>query len=240
MCGRYSLISSVEQIRYTFNLDIKFSWRARYNIAPSQLVPVIKCINGNVAVFENMRWGYVPSWSNFSSGNKPMINARSETLSEKAYFTRSFRLRRVLIPADGFYEWQQTHTGKKPYRIQRKDGQPFAFAGLWDHAVYRGSMQPEDGFAIITKKSEKNLNSIHARTPLVVPYNKFKEWLSTDTKPQDLGGLINSTDDSLLSYYAIGKRINSIVNDDSSCLDPIHENCLIEKDDSRETQWKLL
>src|SRR5437870_3574030 len=128
MCGRYTLRSRGSAKFYGVPASELPFWVPRYNIAPSQDVPVIVARGAERALAE-FQWGLVPSWSKEAKG---FINARAETLEDKPSFSEAFQRRRCLIPADGFYEWQREKEGKQPYYFQMCDGEPFMFAGIWD------------------------------------------------------------------------------------------------------------
>lgn len=136
MCGRFNLTATPEQVKEAFNLPSLFDYESGYNITPGQdvlaIVPSDEAIDGNqhnqaVQLF----WGLIPSWSKDRKISQHLINARAETIAEKPSFRSAFQKRRCLIPATGFYEWQQTEQGKRAYHITRTDHQVFAFAGLW-------------------------------------------------------------------------------------------------------------
>ena len=137
MCGRFTASFELREIKLLFNLqrDIPLFAR-RYNIAPSQEVPVIVQNNGANEV-KSMRWGLVPSWAPDPSIGNRMINARAETITEKPSFKRLVQQRRCLIPANGFYDWRTEGKGKVPVWIHLKNREPFAFAGLWECGAMR-------------------------------------------------------------------------------------------------------
>src|SRR5215471_18746117 len=135
MCGRFTLHSR-DRIRLKGVVDLDLPFEARYNIAPSQNITVIADF-GRGPETRSMVWGLIPSWS---SDGKGFINARAETLEEKPSFSDSFRFRRCLIPADGFYEWKRSGRGKRPYYIQAGDQNPVMFAGIWDRWRNRDEM----------------------------------------------------------------------------------------------------
>jgi putative SOS response-associated peptidase YedK len=134
MCGRYRLSRRKQIIEEQFDAaDWKDDWNPRYNIAPTQPVPVIRQHSKEpVRQISAMRWGLIPHWAKDASGAASTINARSETAADKPAFRDPLKFRRCLIPADGFYEWKRTGTSKQPYCFEVDDGELFAFAGLWD------------------------------------------------------------------------------------------------------------
>src|SRR5205814_2121304 len=127
MCGRFTLHSR-DRIRLKGLATLGLPFEARYNIAPSQSVLTIGDFGAGLEG-RLMTWGLIPSWS---TDGKGFINARAETLQEKPSFSESFRLRRCLIPADGFFEWRNVGRSKQPHYFQMSDESSFAFAGIWD------------------------------------------------------------------------------------------------------------
>jgi putative SOS response-associated peptidase YedK len=134
MCGRYKLSRRKQIIEEHFDTTSgDEDWSPRYNIAPTQPVPVIRQHPKEpTRELSRMRWGLIPSWAKDSSAAARMINARSETATTKPAFRDAMRSRRCLIPTDGFYEWMRTGNAKQPYCFEVNDGELFAFAGIWD------------------------------------------------------------------------------------------------------------
>jgi len=133
MCGRFTLTSSAKVLKDFFPLLDMPEIQPRYNIAPTQPVLAVRHLPQHPRPeIATLRWGLVPHWADDIKIGYSLINARSETAASKPAFREPFRDRRCLILADGFYEWQKVDGRKQPYYIRRKDGKPFAFAGLWD------------------------------------------------------------------------------------------------------------
>jgi putative SOS response-associated peptidase YedK len=128
MCGRFTLKTPIENVATQFQAAAPKNIEARYNIAPSQEILAV-WERGKEREMSSLVWGLIPSWSREPKG---IINARAETLLEKPSFREAFKHRRCLIPADGFYEWKKEANGKQPYYFQLKDGELFAFAGIWE------------------------------------------------------------------------------------------------------------
>jgi putative SOS response-associated peptidase YedK len=176
MCGRFSATFSFREIKVRWNLYGDLSFEPRYNIAPSQSVPVI-LRNGDHNEAKLMKWGLVPSWAPDPSIGNRMINARAETLLEKPSFRNLVSQRRCLIPADGFYEWRREGNRKVPVWIHLKNKEPFAFAGLWD-----SWRNPQEGdvlhtFTIITTEPNTLLRPIHNRMPVIYDAAMGRQWL---------------------------------------------------------------
>src|SRR5216110_2044366 len=169
MCGRFTLHSR-DRIKLKGLAALDLPFEARYNIAPSQNVLTIGDFGAGLEA-RLLTWGLIPSWSNDGKG---FINARAETLEEKPSFSESFRLRRCLIPADGFYEWQRSGKIAQPYYFQMKDESPFAFAGIWDE--WQGDGKAIASCAIITTTANELLASIHNRMPVILPSESEDKW----------------------------------------------------------------
>ncbi len=134
MCGRFSLGASATALATQFNLFEAPSWPPRYNIAPTQgVLVIVKTPETPERRVRLHRWGLIPSWAKDPAIGNQLINAQAETAATKPAFRAAFRKRRCLILADGFYEWKKESRHKQPFHIRVRDGQPFAFAGLWGH-----------------------------------------------------------------------------------------------------------
>ncbi|MFQ5412949.1 MAG: SOS response-associated peptidase [Phycisphaerae bacterium] len=131
MCGRYTLTKPPVDLANQLHLPDVSALVPRYNIAPTQQVPVVRVTPGGLVV-DLLRWGLIPAWAKDPSIGARMINARAETVADKPSFRSAFRQRRCLVLTDGFYEWQKTAGGKVPHYIRMRDGGAFAFAGLWE------------------------------------------------------------------------------------------------------------
>lgn len=190
-------------------------WSARYNVAPTQLLPVVT--NGDPNRFEIMRWGLVPSWAkDLSIGNR-MINARAETITEKPAFRPALRRRRCLIPADGFYEWRRyiDENGeeiKQPMYIRMKGGETFAFAGLWEEWGPDGEVL---SFTIITTGPNELMSRIHDRMPVIVPREHYRDWLrGRDEIPSEtVTGLLVPYPASRMEAWPVGRGVNNPRNE---------------------------
>ena len=185
MCGRFILTNYPERVAVEFDVDIRANFPPRYNIAPTQPIALIRMNEKNQREFALARWGFIPSWAKKDYLDrlraKPLINARSETVSEKPTFKSAFKRRRCLIPADGFYEWKGEKGGRQPYLIRPEKGGLFAFAGLWEtaHDPDGGEI---DTAAIITAASGEDLQSLHNREPVVIAHDDYESWLGTDER----------------------------------------------------------
>jgi len=175
MCGRYCMTSAPEAIRALFRYREQPNFPARYNIAPTQPVPIVRMADGE-RQFALVRWGLIPAWVKDSRAFALVINARGESVNEKPAFRNAMKRRRCLIPADGFYEWKEAGGRKRPYLVRPKDGAPIAFAGLWETWMGPNGEEMETA-AIVTTLASRDIAHIHDRMPVIVPPDAFDFWL---------------------------------------------------------------
>lgn len=199
----------------------------RYNIAPTQEVLAVR-VNGSSGKREPamLRWGLVPSWSKELQSGPPMINARGESIAEKPSFRTAMRRRRCLIPADGFYEWQEagtSRTKKQPYYIHYEDHRPFAFAGLWETWQAKDTPAGEtlamESCAIVTTPASKALAELYDRMPVILEPSDYALWL--DPAVQDAAKvqlLVEPNDDPAIIFEPISTHVNKVANDDPRCI----------------------
>lgn len=237
MCGRYTqtLSASVLQKRFGFK-DSHLELRARYNLAPSQMAPVI--IDDGQKTLRLMRWGLVPSWSKEQSSG--VINARAETLDEKPSFKKPFQNRRCLIPADSFFEWASRiapdsksldssrssgakspiNKGKIPLRFMRKDREPFAFAGLWDLWGKKNS-EGIRTFTIITVPANDLVGKWHERMPAILRPEDENLWLDPRVEDKNkLMKMLKPYPSSEMEHYEVSPKINTPVLDSPEVVEP--------------------
>jgi putative SOS response-associated peptidase YedK len=198
----------------------------RYNIAPTQDVLAVRAAEGGQREAAMLRWGLVPSWAKELQSGAPLINARAETVAEKPAFRTALRRRRCLIPADGFYEWQQSGAArgkKQPYYIHRRDERPFAFAGLWERWTAKDSPPPEqfaiESCTIVTTAANATLAPLHDRMPVVLAEGDYALWL--DPALQDAAAvvpLLAPCDDEELIAEPVSTHVNRVANDDPGCI----------------------
>ena len=222
MCGRYRLSRRKQLVEEYFDAPGDGDWSPRYNMAPTQPVPVIRQHPEEPKrVFSLMHWGLVPSWAKDISGSARMINARSETAATKPAFRDPLRFRRCLIPTDGFYEWRRTGATKQPFCFEINEGGLFAFAGLWD-----GWRNPRGEWlkscSILTTTPNAVTAPIHDRMPVILKKNDYDLWLDPGmTNVEALADLLKPLDANLMRSYAVSARINHVANDDETCSAPI-------------------
>jgi putative SOS response-associated peptidase YedK len=223
MCGRYRLSRRKEILEEHFDCASGTEdWNPRYNIAPTQSVPVIRQNPKEpVRDLSLFRWGLVPTWAKDPSIAARMINARSETASTKPAFSDALRFRRCLAPADGFYEWQKTGKVKQPYCFEINDGELFAFAGIWDR-WNDASGEPLETFSILTTFPNSVTSSVHDRMPVIVSPDNYDCWLDPGMKDvAAVSELLRPYDARLMRRYPVSSRVNSAINDDEECSRPV-------------------
>ncbi len=217
MCGRFTL-KKPERIRLpNYHSDFPVL-KPRYNIAPSQdVVTVVQRGSSPEAAF--LQWGLIPSWSKEAKG---IINARVETIEDKPSFNDSFKNRRCLILADGFYEWERHGKISQPYYFQMKDGAPFAFAGIWDR--WRDNGRTIDSCAIITTTANELLATIHHRMPVILESESYGLWLSEDSRSADLKDLLAPYPADAMTSHPVSYDVNDAKLDDERMVLPAEPN----------------
>jgi putative SOS response-associated peptidase YedK len=182
MCGRFTLTLPGEILAEVFGLDEPPELAARYNIAPTQNVAVVRRVPaGAPRSLSMLRWGLVPAWQREPRKDALLINARAESLADKPAFREAFERRRCLVPADGFYEWKAVGREREAWLMKRSDSRPFAFAGLWEPPVGR-----EPGHvgtcAIVTTDANELMRPIHDRMPVILAEAEWNAWLDPDNR----------------------------------------------------------
>jgi putative SOS response-associated peptidase YedK len=219
MCGRFTLTVDPGQLQDAFPwIDIPKEVAQRYNIAPSQPVGVVPNDGKNRLDFYN--WGLIPFWAKDPKIGNRMINARSETIQEKPSFRGSFKYKRCLVLADGFYEWrkQPGNTAKVPYFIHLKDSSPFAFAGLWD--IWHSNDGSEvRSFTIITTGPNQLIEEIHNRMPVILPPDSYESWIKEgENDPKLLKSFLKPYPSDEMDAYPVSRAVNSPQNDSPECI----------------------
>ena len=222
MCGRFVITSPPAALRQIFGYLEQPNFPPRYNIAPTQPVPVVILENGG-RHFRLMRWGLVPSWVKDPRKFTLLINARSETVLDKPAFKNAIKRRRCLIPADGYYEWQDAGGRKRPFFIHRRDGRPVGFAALAE--TWMGPNGEEtDSVAIVTAPASSDLAALHHRVPVTIAPEAFERWLDGRTNgAEDVMALLRGPLEGEFAWHEISTRVNRVVNDDAQLLLPITE-----------------
>jgi len=220
MCGRFTLHTPESQIREVFHLEHSDSLglRPRYNIAPSQQVPIVRDTDTDREMVM-AKWGLIPHWSKEAKTKYSTINARIESVAEKPAYRTPFKQRRCLIPADGFYEWKVVDGRKVPHHIRMRDGDVFALAGLWDR--WEGEGESLDSCSIIVMPANEVMKPLHDRMPAIIAPAHYDLWLDSRVTDKDkIMTYLNSAPSSQLMTYPISPWVNSPKHDDERCIEP--------------------
>jgi putative SOS response-associated peptidase YedK len=231
MCGRFTLRAPASVIAEQFAVFAVPPFAARFNIAPTQPVPVIRLRPaGAAAAAPNadrelvwLRWGLVPGWAKDPAIGNRLINARAESAAEKPAFRNAMRRRRCLVLADGFYEWQHTGRKKQPYFVHLPDDRPFAFAGLWEawegpnHAML-------ETCTILTTNANELVRPLHDRMPVILPPPAYARWLDPAiSDPRQLAPLLAPYPSEQIEAYPVGSAVNTAANDTPGCVEKLSE-----------------
>ncbi|KOR78611.1 SOS response-associated peptidase [Peribacillus frigoritolerans] len=222
MCGRFTLFTDIEEIKERFDIQGSFheEYQFSYNIAPSQ--SVLSVINDGVRNrLGYLRWGLIPFWAKDEKAGYKMINARAETIAEKASFRNAYKKKRCLIIADSFYEWKKTPERKIPMRIKLKNHAPFGMAGLWE------SWKSPEGISIyscsvITTVPNELMTSIHDRMPVILKPEDEKDWLNPSINdPAYLQQYLKSFDSEQMEAFEVSTDVNSTKNNTPNLIQQI-------------------
>jgi putative SOS response-associated peptidase YedK len=221
MCGRYVVKTPVLELATMFDLMDVPALTPRFNVAPTQMVPVVRLKpETKKRELVMLKWGLIPAWAKDAAIANQMIMARADTVADKPAFRDAFRRRRCLMVADGFYEWQKTNGKKQPYFIGLKDQSPFAFAGLWERWK-----NPEgdavESCALITTDANHVVKPIHDRMPVILQRQDYETWL--DLEIQDTMALqkfLQPYPVEAMMAYPVSSFVNDPRNEASRCLDP--------------------
>ncbi len=219
MCGRFSFSPLAKIIEDRFDIKVDpTQYKPRYNCAPSQYLSVISNIDPGELSF--YRWGLIPFWAKDKNIGNKMINAKAETITEKASFKNSFKRKRCLVLSDGFYEWKKINPKEKvPYRIKMKDDSLFAMAGLWD-SWKNGEGELINSFTIITTSPNELMENIHLRMPVILEKKDEKTWIN-ESDVEVLKSLLKPYPADQMTAYPISKLVNSPANDLPEILNPV-------------------
>ncbi|MCX7309127.1 MAG: SOS response-associated peptidase [Afipia sp.] len=212
MCGRYVITSSPEALRKLFGYADQPNFPARYNVAPTQPVPVVIQENGERR-FRLMRWGLLPSWVRDPKKFALVFNARSETVLEKPAFRNAMKRRRCLIPADGYYEWQTSASRKRPYFIHAADGEPVGFAGLSETWIGPNG-EEMDTVAIVTAAAASDMSVLHHRVPVTIAPGDFDRWLDGNaTDAESASTMLVAPPQGAFVWHEVSTKVNRVAND---------------------------
>ncbi len=216
MCGRYILSASPQDIMAHFDVHEVPAFAPRWNVAPTQVVPVVRETQDGARECVLLRWGLIPFWSKDPSIGSRMINARAESCTDKPAYRNAFRKRRCLVPVTGFYEWKPEGKWKQPYVFRLRDERVFALGGLWEQWK-----SPEGDavqtFTIVTTNANEALAPYHDRMPLVIARRDYEEWLSSPTP----GELLKPFGEGAFEVFPVSRRVNNVGNDDAGLVEPL-------------------
>ena len=227
MCGRYTLAATVAELESRFGVSFPSGAAPRYNAAPGQELAVIV---GPDESARSMEWGFTPSWADESFD---LINARAETITDKRSFADAYERRRCLVPADGFYEWTDTGSGKRPYLVAFEDDRVFGMAGIYERwtppttqtglGAFTDDGQAEtesiETFAVVTTEPNAVVSELHHRMAVILPQERESEWLTAD--PADARELLTPHSSDEMYSYPVSDAVGNPANDDSSLLEPV-------------------
>jgi len=225
MCGR--VIQSSGPLHYVFveGMNVRDSrvhnYPPRWNAAPSQDLLVVRRNHRTSEIsLDPLRWGLIPHWCNDPSGGRKPINAKCETVRTLPTFREAYRLRRCIVPVDGFFEWTaiKGQKAKQPYAIAMKDGKPFGIGGIWENWKDPSSGEWIRTFAILTTDANALVAHIHNRMPLILAPEDYERWLGDEA---DTADLMHPFFADLMRMWPISTRVNKPENDDPSILEPI-------------------
>ena len=248
MCGRFVSSTPPDQLAQYFDVDEVpeqlLDRGPNYNTAPTTEVFVVRR-DGDARRLDAFRWGLVPFWAKDPSVGNKMINARAETVAEKSAYRKALQHRRCIIPADGFYEWKKEPGSKRkqPFFIHRPDGEPYAFAGLWE--LWKGPKrtkaqeaaaaesgeadlplaEPLRSCTIITTSANEAMSELHDRMPVMLPRSAWDDWLSPDVEDAELlGKLLVPAPSELIAFHAVSTEVNNVRNKGEHLTEPAPED----------------
>ena len=219
MCGRYSIASPDQLGTFYF---FEYDWEAispNYNAAPGQNLPVAVRDNSNYTIRE-MRWGLIPHWAKDKNIGYKMINARAETILDKPTWKGAVRHHRCLVPANGFYEWQKTDSGKVPFFIHPKDRDMFSFAGVFSEWTDIETGEILETFSIITTSANDEMKPIHDRMPVMLHPDLEKPWLDDELTDENIPEFLLPYDKPI-DTFEVSKDVGNVKNNNPELMLPV-------------------
>ena len=207
MCGRYVTRNEAAIERYLNLIKVRNPLTDRFNVAPTQDVPVVRLIDGE-RVMSNMHWGLIPFWAKDKKIGYKTINARAETVAIKPAFRSAYKVRRCLIPASGFYEWKRDTEPKTPHFIFKQDDEPIGFAGLWE--TWKREDETLESCSIVTTEANDMMAELHNRMPVILDAQDFDWWMEGDVR--EVGQLLKPCPVEWLDAYPISRQVNNARN----------------------------
>jgi putative SOS response-associated peptidase YedK len=240
MCSRYSLTSPAEAVRALFKVAGTETFPPRYNIAPTQPAHIVRIGPHGERELTLVRWGLIPSWVKDPNAFTTLLNARTDTVLQKASFKNAMKYRRCLVPADAFYEWTGAAGHKRPHMIRPIiDGAPrgsgdatnlpctMGFAGLWEHWMSADGSEMES-MAILTTEANRTVAQIHDRMPVILPASDWDAWLDVRSTPdKEAAALLKPAPDDLLELFEVNKALGNSRNDGPELQRPVEQGRLI-------------
>lgn len=219
MCGRYTLTVSARILAEVFGAVVPDDYRPRFNIAPTQTVPIVRLTDHGSHRIDMLRWGLIPHWAKDPAIGNRMINARSETAPDKPAFRSAVAMKRCLVPADGFFEWTRIEGRKQPHHFRFSDRRVMTFGGLW--ASWRPQPDADwlESFTILTTSPNALVAPTHDRMPVILPPETWSEWLGPGELSRDRYDVLTGPhppDD--MNSVPVSTRVNSPANDDPDVL----------------------
>ena len=227
VCGRYVRKTTRRHLARWFGVDAAElpEFGPSYNVAPQTFQPIVR-LNRDTGQREIvlMRWGLIPYWSKDSKIGYSTINAKAETITTAPAFREAIRRRRCLVPADVFYEWQKLDPKtKQPFAIALKNGEPYAFAGVWERWRDPEIREPLETFTIITTDANELIEPMHDRMPVIIEPKDYARWLAP-TDPAHLPiDLLRAYPADEMTAWKVDRRVGKVKNDDDGLLSPSAE-----------------
>lgn len=216
MCGRTSLFASAEMIAGQFDVAVETHVPRRYNIAPGDWLMTIT--NTEPDRVSRLEWGFVPAWADDPEAGPKPINARRERVHQAAPFRGAYRSRRCLVIVDGYYEWQEGPTGRRPFRFERRDREPFALAGIWDR--WEGTDDTLETVAVLTADATDTIRDIHDRMPVILDDEAAQTWLQAPPADPATASALTPAWGAAFHHYPITTHVNNPANDDPTVIEP--------------------
>ena len=227
MCGRFAITLPPQSMRALFGYAEQPNFPERYNVAPTQPIPIVRAARegGIVRHLTLARWAFLPGFVKDPTTFPLIFNARAEGLGDKASFRHALRRRRCLVPADAFYEWQRTGTGKtarsQAYLCRRADGETMGLAALWE--TWMGPNGEEvDTACIVTTEANALSGAIHPRLPVVIEREDWAAWLQPDDDAAaTAAALLRTPAEEVLVFVPVSERVNKVDNDGPAVQEPV-------------------
>lgn len=215
MCGRYTLYDT-DNIDHRFGVEVDHAIKPNFNVAPTQSMPVIRNVGGNKQI-EFMYWG-MPRMIG-KDIVKEIINTRSDKAFSR-FWKKQVTQKRILVPANGFYEWKKSDNGKTPYLITLPSQEMYAFAGIWN------SWNDKDGhefnaYSIMTSEPNAEMRSVHDRMPVILHKEDEEKWLSDELSEDEIQELLWTPEDGYLKMFEVSRDVNNVKNNDKSLILPV-------------------